>query len=254
MTPDPTRLLLLGGTTESLALAERLTTDPRLAVITSLAGRTVAHRLPPGELRVGGFGGTGGLVAYLRAQAIGLVVDATHPFAATISGHAAEACREAGLPRLQLLRPAWTPAAGDRWHEVADTAAAAAALPALGRTIFLAVGRQDLGPFATLTGRLRLIARMIEPQRLPGFEVILARGPFTPADEAALFERAAIDVVVSKNSGGEASWAKIAAARTCGLPVVMIRRPPPEAGDRAADLKTALAWVQARLDHPPGSA
>ena len=242
-----TRLLLLGGTTEALALAEALATDARLEVITSLAGRTVAHRLPPGELRVGGFGGAAGLAAYLKARAIALVVDATHPFAATISRNAALASREAGVPRLQVVRPPWSREPGDRWHEVPDMAAAAAALPALGRTVFLAVGRQELAAFAGLTG-LRLIARMVEaPDDLAGFEIVLARGPFALADEMALFEREGIEVVVSKNSGGEATYAQVAAARRGNLPVVMIARPPAEPGDRADGAGATLAWISARL-------
>jgi len=246
MTPE-TRLLLLGGTTEALALAEALAGDRRLKVISSLAGRTVAHRLPPGEVRVGGFGGASGLAAYLNERRIGLVVDATHPFAAAISRNAALACREAGVPRLQLLRPAWEPEPGDRWHEVPDMAAAAAALPALGRTAFLAVGRQELAAFAGLPG-LRLIARMVEaPDDLAGFEIILARGPFTLEDELALFEREGVEVVVSKNSGGEATYAKIAAARRRALPVVMIARPSAEPGDHADGVPPALAWIAARL-------
>ena len=239
------RLLLLGGTTEALALAERLAAEPGYEVISSLAGRTVAHRLPPGELRVGGFGGPAGLAAFLRQRGIDLVVDATHPFAAAISRNAALACAETGLPRLQLLRPAWQPEPGDRWHEVPDMETAAAALPALGRTIFIAVGRQELAAFARCPG-LCLIARMVEaPDDLAGFEIVLARGPFALADEEALFRSRGIEVVVSKNSGGDATYAKIAAARRLGLPVVMIARPPAEPGDCAADADAALAWILA---------
>ena len=245
MTANKTRLLLLGGTTESLALAEALAGQAGLEIVTSLAGRTVAHRLPPGEVRVGGFGGAAGLAAYLGAENIALVVDATHPFAATISRNAALACRQTGVPRLQLRRPAWSPEPADRWHDVPDMTAAAAALPALGRTAFLAVGRQELAAFAGLTG-LRLIARMVGPPDISGFEVILARGPFALAEEEALFERTGVDVVVSKNSGGEATFAKILAARQRTLPVVMIRRPPPEAGDTAGSVAEALSWIAAR--------
>lgn len=241
-----TRLLLLGGTTESLALADRLAGDGRVEVITSLAGRTVAHRLPPGHLRVGGFGGAAGLSAYLREERIGLVIDATHPFAATISRNAAAACAEVGVPRLQVLRPEWTAGPGDRWIEVADMTAAAAALPGLGATAFLAVGRQELPAFAGLEG-IRLIARMVdapsEPLPLGTWDIILARGPFALADEEALIARYGVDVVVSKNSGGAPTYAKIAAARTRGLPVVMIGRPAPPPGKQAGSVDEALIWL-----------
>ncbi len=264
MTHTKSRLLLLGGTTESLALAEQLAQKPAehpgLTVITSLAGRTVAHRLPPGEIRVGGFGGAAGLAAYLESAAIDLVVDATHPFAATISRNAALACNSAGVPRLQLLRPAWERVTGDLWHGVPNIDAAAKALPAAGQTVFLAVGRQELARFAGSPG-LRLIARMIDPPddnradnsganrcgSFSDFEIILARGPFGEADEEALFKSAHVDMIVSKNSGGDATYAKIAAARRLGIPVLMIDRPAPEPGDNAATVDAALAWISAQL-------
>ena len=247
-TAPPLRLLLLGGTTESLELAERLRDEPRLEVVTSLAGRTVAHRLPPGRVRVGGFGGAAGLAGFLCTERIGLVVDATHPFAATISAHAALACADAGVPRLQVQRPAWSREAGDRWIEVSDMAAAAAALPGLGHRVFLAIGRQELAAFAALPDH-HLIARMVEapvePLPLADVELILARGPYSEAGERALYLRHGIDVVVSKNSGGAATYAKIAAARACGLPVVMVKRPALQPGCGADTVEAALAWVNA---------
>ncbi|MEI8394555.1 MAG: cobalt-precorrin-6A reductase [Rhodospirillaceae bacterium] len=244
---EPTRLLLLGGTTESLALAECLATDARFEVITSLAGRTVAHRLPPGTVRVGGFGGAEGMAAYLKSERIGVVIDATHPFAAKISVNTAAACDRTGIPRLQLLRPAWTPQTGDRWLPVPDITAAAAALPGLGDTVFLAIGRQELAPFAAVRG-VRFILRMIElpaePLPFTDSAVILARGPFRPEDETALFTQHAVKVLVSKNSGGEATAAKLSAARVLGFPVVMIERPPHPPGPRAATVDEALTWLQ----------
>ncbi|CAK0753648.1 Precorrin-6A reductase [Azospirillaceae bacterium] len=241
------RVLLLGGTGEALALAEILAGTPGLEVRSSLAGRTVAHRLPPGTVRVGGFGGVAGLIDYLRAEGIGRVVDATHPFAARISRHAAAACAAVGIPRLQLRRPGWERQAGDRWIEVADMAAAAAALPELGNRVFLAVGRQELAAFAGVPG-VAFVARMVEapePLSLPGCSVILARGPFAEADEIRLFRDQAIGVVVSKDSGGGATYPKLAAARALGLPVVLIRRPPPEAGPVVESVAAALAWIRA---------
>lgn len=249
MTSAPVPLLLLGGTTEALTLAERLAEHPGLEVISSMAGRTMAHRLPPGRLRVGGFGGAAGLKAFLAEERIGLVIDATHPFAATISRHAATACAEAGIPRLQVLRPAWQPEPGDRWIEVPDMAAAAAALPGLARVVFLAIGRQELAPFAGLPG-IRLVVRMVEaptePLPLADATVILARGPYAADHEEALFARHAIEALVSKNSGGDATLAKLTAARRRGLPVVMVRRPDAPAGARVGTVTEALAWVEAQ--------
>ena len=241
------RLLVLGGTREALDLARRATADPRLHVITSLAGRTRAPAAVPGELRVGGFGGAEGLARYLREAAIDLVVDATHPFAATMAGNAAAAGEAAGVPRLKLLRPPWRAEDGDRWIEVADTAAAAAALPGLAERVFLTTGRQDIEAFAGCAD-IRFLVRLIdppdEPLPLADHEVILARGPFEIDEEAALLETHRIGALVSKNSGGTMTRAKIEAARRLGLPVVMIQRTAPPAGELVESVGGALKWIE----------
>ena len=246
----PERLLILGGTREAVALARALERDPRIEAITSLAGRTRRPAPVPGALRRGGFGGVGGLEAYLRAEGIGLVVDATHPYAETISTHAAAACERALVPRLALHRAAWTPEPDERWVEVADPESAARALPALGRRVLLTIGSRGLGPFLRLPD-FHFVVRAIEP---PGIaldptrvELVLARGPFDFDGERRLLESRAIDVLVSKNSGGCAAYAKLAAARALGLPVVMIARPPPPPGERVDSVAAAQAWVEARL-------
>jgi precorrin-6A/cobalt-precorrin-6A reductase len=250
-TARPLRVLLLGGTSEAMELAARLEADPRVAATTSLAGRTAGHRLPRGDVRVGGFGGVEGLTACLREAGVEAVIDATHPFAATISRNAAAACAAAGVPRVLVLRPPWRPEPGDRWIPAADTAEAAALVPRHGRRVFLTVGRQELAAFAGIDAAWFLV-RMIEPPDGPlplrHHEVVLARGPFSPADEAALIARNGIDLIVSKNSGGGATYPKIAAARAVGIPVVMIARPEPPPGDTVADADAALAWLAHRLE------
>lgn len=244
------RLLILGGTGEAAALAARAALVPRLRVITSLAGRTSAPIAPKGELRRGGFGGADGLAAYLRDAAIDIVVDATHPFAAAISRHAAEACARAGKPRLVLMRPPWQRQSGDRWIEVDDLAGAAAALPGLARRVFLSVGRQELRAFRAVRDCWFLV-RLIEPPRaalpLPEAEIITARGPFALEDERELMTSRRIEALVSKNSGGDATYAKIAAARELGLPVVMVRRPPPPPGEIVEAVEAALDWIVGHL-------
>jgi precorrin-6A/cobalt-precorrin-6A reductase len=247
--PEPRRLLILGGTGEAVALAGRLVADPRLHVITSLAGRTRDPANVPGALRVGGFGGADGLAAYLEAESIALLVDATHPFAARMAANAARACAETGVPRLKLLRPPWRAGADDRWTEVPDMAAAAETVGRSGGRVFLSVGRQDLAAFAGLEN-VWFLVRTIEPLDRPcplrQAEVIQGRGPFAEAAEAALLTDHRIDLLVSKNSGGEATYAKIAAARRLGLPVVMVARPHAPAGDTDATVATveeAVAWV-----------
>jgi precorrin-6A/cobalt-precorrin-6A reductase len=239
------RFLILGGTSEAAALARALAGRPDLSVVTSLAGRTRDPLPLPGEVRVGGFGGAPGLEAFLREEAIARLIDATHPFALRISANAARACEAAGVPRLRLLRPPWPAGPGDRWHEVADAAAAARLLPRLGRCAFLTLGHGDLEAFAALDG-VRLVARTIEPPaNPPPIEArwIHARGPFRLGDEVALLERHGIDVLVSKASGGEATYPKLAAARALGLPVIMIRRPPPPPGPVVTSVAAALAWL-----------
>ena len=246
----PERLLLLGGTREAVELSQALEGDPRVEAITSLAGLTRQAAPIAGALRRGGFGGAGGLEAWLRAEGIGLVIDATHPYAETISAHAAAACAAAAVPRLALHRAPWTPEPGEHWIEVADAESAAQALPALGERVLLTIGSRGLGPFLRIPD-LRLVVRTIEtpdisldPARV---ELLLARGPFDFDGERNLLESRAIDVLVSKNSGGRAAHAKLSAARALGLPVVMIVRPPPPPGERVESVAAALAWVEARL-------
>jgi len=247
---EPKKLLILGGTGEAVALAARLAEDPRLTVITSLAGRTREPAKVAGAVRVGGFGGTAGLATYLEAESISLLIDATHPFAAQMAANAAQACAETGVPRLKLLRPAWRATQSDNWIEVPDMKAAAEAVARTGMRAFLSVGRQDLSAFAELEN-IWFLVRSIEPLEGPcpfaDCAVIQDRGPFTEAAETALLKEHRIDVLVSKNSGGEATSAKIAAARGLGLPVVMIARPQAPAGEMVESVEEAVTWVGGRI-------
>ncbi|MFI0723726.1 cobalt-precorrin-6A reductase [Streptomyces sp. NPDC021224] len=240
------RVLVLGGTGEARELAGLLAADPRLEVTSSLAGRTPHPHLPAGQVRSGGFGGADGLARWLREHRTGAVVDATHPFAARISAHAARAARTAGVPLLALRRPGWAARPGDRWHWAADTAEAAALLPTLGRRPFLTTGAGELAAFAALP--LHFLARTVTtpPPPLPArCDLITARGPFTPDGERALLRDHGIDVLVTKDSGGPA--AKLTAAREAGIPVLVVRRPPPPPGVPAVTTARAAArWLRAR--------
>ncbi|WP_079197324.1 cobalt-precorrin-6A reductase [Streptomyces sp. CB03911] len=248
--PVPCRVLILGGTTEARLLAAALATgaaaDPDRLVTSSLAGRVAEPRLPAGQVRIGGFGGADGLADWLRAERVDALVDATHPFAEAMSRNAAEAAAATGVPLLALRRPGWSPAEGDRWHPVASLSEAAAALPALGRRVLLTTGRQGMAAFAGLDA-LHFLARSVDPpaEPLPAHtEVLLARGPFTLADERALLREHRIDVLVTKDSGGAATAPKLTAARELGLPVVIVRRPEPPSGVPVAeDVTAALAWL-----------
>ncbi|MEU4585401.1 cobalt-precorrin-6A reductase [Kitasatospora aureofaciens] len=247
MTGAPAHVLVLGGTTEGRALAAALDGRPSLRVTSSLAGRVARPRLPAGQVRVGGFGGPDGLAAWLRAEGVAAVVDATHPFAAGISRNAALAAAATGVPLLVLRRPGFASVPGDRWHPVPSLPAAAELLPGLGRRVFLSSGRQGIGAFAHLDG-LHFLARSVdppEPPLPPSLEVLLDRGPFTLDGERALLRDHRIDVVVTKDSGGAATAPKLTAARELGLPVVVVERPPvPEGVPVAADVAGAVHWLE----------
>lgn len=246
----PRRILLLGGTGDSRDLAERLAGRDDVEVISSLAGRTEQPIRPPGDLRIGGFGGVEALAGYLEHEGIDLLVDATHPYAARITNNAAAACRRAGTPRLLVERSPWEQQPGDRWISVPDTEAAAKALPGLAQRVFLAVGRGELETFAGLPD-IWFLVRTVDPpgDRLPleNYEVVLGRGPFEVNGERALFLLHGIQALVTKNSGGEATYAKIKVARELGLPVVMIERPAHEGGETAHSVEEALSWIEAHL-------
>jgi precorrin-6A/cobalt-precorrin-6A reductase len=243
------RVLILGGTAEATALATQAAQLEGFQIISSLAGRTQRPTFPIGAVRVGGFGGPSGLVDYLQANAIDLLVDATHPFAAQISHHAAAAAAVCQIPHLLLVRPAWEPEPNDRWIEVPSIAAAAEVLPELAQRVFLTIGRQELSAFAALP--LWFLMRMIDPPQ-PGTAVppgllLLERGPFDLAAEQHLLTHHQIDTIVSKNSGGPATYAKIVAARNLQIPVVMVQRSPLPPGDQVATISEAIAWLQNQI-------
>ncbi|KUO10232.1 cobalt-precorrin-6A reductase [Streptomyces sp. DSM 15324] len=243
-------VLILGGTTEARRLAELLHGTPGLRLTSSLAGRVTSPRLPPGEVRVGGFGGAEGLTAWLREHAVDALIDATHPFAGTISFHAARAAATAHVPLLALRRLGWVPVEGDRWHEAGSLREAAGLLPGLGRRIFLTTGRLGLEAFADLDD-LWFLVRSVdapEPPHPPRMEVLLDRGPFTLDGERGLLRRHRVDVVVTKDSGGAATAPKLTAAREAGVPVVVVRRPPvPEGVPEAVDPQEAARWLGEHL-------
>jgi precorrin-6A/cobalt-precorrin-6A reductase len=237
-------VLVLGGTAEARQLAAELDAAG-IAVVSSLAGRVQRPRLPVGEVRVGGFGGPAGLERWLGEHSAAAVVDATHPFAEGIARTAAEGCELAGTPLLRLQRPGWSAGPGDDWHWVDDLDAAAAAVAGLGTRVFLTSGRQGLAAFAGDAERWFLIRCVDppEPPLPPQHELLLDRGPYALEGELALIDAHRIDLLVTKDSGGELTAAKLAAARERGLPVVVVRRPPRPAVPTVASVAAATAWV-----------
>ncbi len=275
------RVLILGGTTEASELGRALAGDSRFAAEISLAGRTVRPMPQPLPTRIGGFGGAAGLAAYLRDHRIDALIDATHPFAARMTANAVAAADETGTPLLVVLRPEWRPVAGDCWTMVETMQAAAEALfrmdvidpprhPGEGRgpgaarkpermaldsgfrrndenvRVFLTVGQKDLLPFRALPHAF--VLRSVDPpppQNLPArVEFIAARGPFLEADERCLLEKHRIDVIVTKNSGGTATEAKLAAARALGLPVIIVQRPPIPPMPTVGSVAEVMAWLE----------
>lgn len=241
-------VLILGGTAEARALAAALD-GTGVAVVSSLAGRVERPRLPVGDVRIGGFGGAGGLADYLADKSIDAVVDATHPFAARISANAVAACAPAGVPLLRLARPGWSTHPGAaRWHWVDSHDEAAALAARLGTRIWLTTGRQPLGSFTGPLAGAEVVVRVVDPPdvELPAqWEVILDRGPYAYDAERDLLVLRRIEVVVTKDSGGEHTQPKLEAADALGVEVIVVRRPP-WPGDQAAVVDTvdqAERWV-----------
>lgn len=239
------RVLVLGGTAEARGLAQVLL-EAGADVESSLAGRVSSPRLPVGRVRIGGFGGVDGLADYLREQRIEALVDATHPFATTMSAHAAQAGRQAGLDVVRLVRPGWAddPRASG-WHWVPDYADAARAAERLGSRPFLTTGRQTLHHFEDWAGRPVLV-RVVEPvdEVPPAWTVIRDRGPYRVEDELDLMRRHRVDVLLTKDSGGSYTGAKLSAAGRLGVAVVVVSRPPAPPGARPArDAADVLAML-----------
>jgi precorrin-6A/cobalt-precorrin-6A reductase len=233
-------ILLLGGTAEARSLAGRV------PVLTSLAGRVREPELPPGEVRIGGFGGVAGLVAWLQEHRPVAVVDATHPFAAQMSRHAVEACATVGVPLLRLQRPGWTEQPGDRWTRVPSLEAAASAVG--DRRVLLTTGRQAVAPFLGLRD---VVLRAIErPDGIPpSWVVVLGRPPWSLEDELAQIAEHRVEVMVTKDSGGPAA-PKLEAARQLGLEVIVVERPPVLAAEVVPTVDEALAWLQSGFLQP----
>jgi len=247
-------ILILGGTAEARQLAGRLSHRRDLAMVLSLAGRTAAPAEQPVPVRTGGFGGTDGLAAYLAAQQIEVLIDATHPYAAIMSAHAAEAAARGNVRLLALQRRPWTALAGDHWIEVDTIDGAVLALGAAARRAFLTVGRQDIAAFAAAPQHsylIRSVDPIDPPLDVPHAAYVTARGPFSEADDRDLMIQHRTDVIVAKNSGGDATYGKIAAARSLGITVVMLRRPVLPTVTTVETVQDAVEWLDHEL--PPAT-
>lgn len=247
----PPRVLVLGGTADARALATALASQENTQVTSSLAGRVRDPRLPDGQVRIGGFGGVDGLAEYLADENITAVVDATHPFAEGITANAFAACRRATVPMLTLHRPGWAEQPADRWHRVASLTAAADLLPEFGDRVFLTTGRLGLSHFAHLD-QWFLVRTVDEPDPpLPRRSIVVrTRGPFSVDDERALLRDHRIDVLVTKDSGGDMTAAKLEAARELRIPVIVVQRPPLPDVPAVYTVEDAVRWLESpRTDH-----
>ncbi|MEA5583209.1 cobalt-precorrin-6A reductase [Nodularia harveyana UHCC-0300] len=240
------RVLILGGTGEAAELAAKVATIQGIEVISSLAGRTRKPSVPLGDFRIGGFGGVTGLAKYLHQMNIDLLIDATHPFATQMAVNAADAAISVNIPRLKLIRPPWKKVNGDRWIEVDSIKSAADVLENQSQRVFLTVGRQEIGAFTHLN-QIWFLMRMIDPPEpnalVPPGILLCDRGPFVLDNERAILTHHQIDTIVSKNSGGDATYAKIIAARELKLKVVMVNRPPIPPGEEATNIDEVLMWL-----------
>ena len=242
------KILILGGTGDAVKLAAKLATVPEIEVISSLAGRTRKPAALVGQVRIGGFGGATGLANYLQENSIDILIDATHPCAGQITCNGAIASQLANIPHLMLVRPEWEKVNGDNWIEVESVEAAAQAIPELVKRVFITSGRQQLEPFLERS-HIWYLMRSIDPPdiELPNSKVLLDRGPFNLEQERKLLQDYQIEAIVSKNSGGSATYAKIVAARELGIPVMMVQRPARPEGEKVTDIKEAIAWLIAQL-------
>lgn len=242
------RILIIGGTSEARRLAEALGGRDDIAVTVSLAGRTQSVPPLPVPVRIGGFGGAEGLTDYLLEERIDILIDTTHPYAAAISVNAAAAVQAAGVKLLALRREPWTKTSGDNWIDVESMEGAVEALGQGPKRVFLAIGRNNLAPFAAAPQHsylVRSVDPVDPPLAVPQATYITARGPFSETHDRALLTDHRIDIVVAKNSGGDAARGKIDAARALGIPVIMLKRPELPDVPSVETVDEVLAW----LDH-----
>lgn len=235
---------------EASALAATLA-DRGIAATLSYAGRVNSPRAQPIPTRVGGFGGVEGLERYLREHKITHLVDATHPFAATMSAHAVTAAARVGVAHIALTRPAWAPVAGDRWRRVPDIDAAVATLDGPSRRVMLALGRMHVNTFVSQPQHHYLLRFVDAPQGsliLPDHGIVVDRGPFSVDGDTRLMRDHAIDLIVCKNAGGKGAEAKLIAARSLGLPVIMIDRPALPEREAAYSVDAVLRWLDHAVD------
>ena len=242
------KVLILGGTGDAVKLAAKLATIPEIEVISSLAGRTKKPAALVGQFRIGGFGGAAGLANYLQENSIDMLIDATHPCAGQITINGAIAANAVNIPHLMLVRPQWEKVSGDNWIEVESVAAAAQAIPEAVNRVFITSGRQQLEPFLQRSHSYPetwYLMRSIDPPdlELPNSKVLLDRGPFSLEQERQLLREYQIQAIVSKNSGGDATYAKIIAARELKISIIMVQRPASPEGDKVKSIEDAIAWL-----------
>ena len=252
------KICIFGGTTEGRKLAEFLSGQPCdvMVCVATDYGQTLlpeaehvsvsARRLPVGEI-----------VSLLTEHRFDLVIDATHPYAQSITKSIARACREAETLRWRLLRGA---SGVSPEHTYVETVSDAAAfLAGTEGNILLTTGSKELAKFSQLPGfSERVWARVLPLQSsleacaqagLPASHIFAMQGPFSEAMNAAMLRTIGAQYLVTKDGGAPGGFEeKEAAAKSAGARLVMIGRPPEEEG---LSLSKTISALCARFGFAP---
>ena len=242
--------MILGGTGDAANLARRINNQfSKTRVITSLAGRTQKPRRIAGQVIFGGFGGATGLQSFIETEKIQLVFDATHPFSQKISQNASIACEKAKVLRIILDRPQWELPRNGNWVAVENISAAAKSISSSVKRIFVTTGGNELNVFDQFKNTwflIRLIEKPKSPIKIQNYKLVLSRPPFKFSNEKALLQNHDIDCLISKNSGGNGTKAKIKAALQLSIPIILIRRPPNLPGLKYNTVGQCIEWLKNR--------
>jgi len=244
------KVLLLGGTRDAIELAKQLitlseTSELEIELTYSIAGLVRQPSLTC-AIHQGGFSqyaepsltsslitnkgsktkSQQGLKNYLLRHQIDKMIDATHPYATTISSNTSEVCKALNIPLLTFCRPPWQAVDEDQWILVDNWDKAKEAMHPFKRP-FVTIGRSAINEADSIPEHQFWLIRSAIADKLnqTNYQIIKAIGPFSEEQELSLMKAHDIDVVVCKNSGGSTVDGKLKAARALKIPVIMLNRP-----------------------------